>query len=189
MASDKIITLNEDNFDDQVGKAVGPILIDFWAAWCAPCKVVAPSLEALAEEMAGRANVAKVDVDSNGDLANRFGIRSIPTLIIFKNGKVVKQSAGKNEAYLKAMLDLDKGSRYVGEIAVGTNYDIKRFSRNILFDEKIGGTCHLAVGASILEAGGKNHSALHWDMICDLKKGGEIRADGKVIYRNGKFTI
>ncbi|MFH1314036.1 MAG: aminopeptidase [Candidatus Eisenbacteria bacterium] len=107
----------------------------------------------------------------------------------FKNGKVVKHSAAKNEAFLRAMLDLDKGSRFVGEIAVGTNYDIKRFSRNILFDEKIGGTCHMAVGASILEAGGKNHSALHWDMICDLKKGGEIKADGKVIYRNGKFTI
>jgi aminopeptidase len=107
----------------------------------------------------------------------------------FKKGKVVKHSAGKNEAYLKAMLDMDKGSRFVGEIAVGTNYDIKRFSKNILFDEKLGGTCHLALGASILEAGGKNHSALHWDMICDLKQGGEIKADGKVIYRNGKFTI
>jgi aminopeptidase len=107
----------------------------------------------------------------------------------FKNGKAVKQSAGKNEAFLKAMLDLDKGARHVGEIAVGTNYDIKRFSRNILFDEKIGGTCHMAVGASIPEAGGKNVSALHWDMICDLKKGGEIKADGKVIYRNGKFTV
>ena len=106
-----------------------------------------------------------------------------------RKGKVVSQSAGKNEAFLKAMLDTDKGSRYVGEIAVGTNYDIKRFSRNILFDEKIGGTCHMALGASILEAGGKNHSALHWDMICDLKKGGEITADGKVIYRNGRFTI
>jgi aminopeptidase len=107
----------------------------------------------------------------------------------FKKGKVVRESAGKNEDYLKAMLNLDKGARFVGEIAVGTNYDIKRFSRNILFDEKIGGTCHLAVGASILEAGGKNHSAIHWDIICDLKKGGEITADGEVIYRNGKFTI
>lgn len=94
MASDKIITLNEDNFDERVGKAAGPILIDFWAAWCAPCKVVAPSLEALADEMEGRANVAKVDVDSNGDLANRFGIRSIPTLMVFKNGKVVDQLIG-----------------------------------------------------------------------------------------------
>jgi aminopeptidase len=119
-----------------------------------------------------------------------YGGREVEDVSLeFKHGKVVKESAGKNEAYLKAMLDTDKGSRWVGEIAIGTNYDIKRFSRNILFDEKIGGTCHLAVGASILEAGGKNHSALHWDMICDLKKGGEIRADGKVIYRNGKFTI
>jgi aminopeptidase len=107
----------------------------------------------------------------------------------FKKGRVVKESAGKEEAFLKAMLATDKGARSVGEFAIGTNYDIKRFSKNILFDEKIGGTCHMALGASILEAGGKNHSAIHWDMICDLKKGAEIRADGKVIYRNGKFTI
>ena len=107
----------------------------------------------------------------------------------FAGGKVVKESAAKNEDYLKAMLSVDKGARFVGEIAIGTNYDIKRFSRNILFDEKIGGTCHMAVGASILEAGGKNHSALHWDMVCDLKKDGEITADGKVIYRKGKFII
>jgi len=106
-----------------------------------------------------------------------------------KKGKVVKESAAKNEDFLKAMLDTDKGSRFVGEIAIGTNYDIKRFSKNILFDEKLGGTCHMALGASILEAGGKNHSALHWDMICDMKKDARITADGKVIYRNGKFTI
>jgi len=107
----------------------------------------------------------------------------------FKKGRVVGHSAAKNADFLKAMLDTDRGARSVGEFAIGTNYDIKRFSKNILFDEKIGGTCHMAVGASILEAGGKNHSALHWDMVCDLKKGGEITADGKVIYRNGKFTI
>ena len=107
----------------------------------------------------------------------------------FKKGRVVGQSAAKNEDFLKAMLNTDRGARSVGEFAIGTNYDIKRFSKNILFDEKIGGTCHMAVGASILEAGGKNHSAIHWDMVCDLKKGGEINADGKVIYRNGKFTI
>jgi aminopeptidase len=106
-----------------------------------------------------------------------------------EKGKVVKQSAAKNWDFLKAMLDMDRAARYVGEFAIGTNYDIKRFSKNTLFDEKIGGTCHLAVGASIPETGGKNHSALHWDMVCDLKKGGRIEADGKVIYRNGKFTI
>lgn len=107
----------------------------------------------------------------------------------FKNGKVVKETASKNQKFLTAMLNLDKGARFLGEFAIGTNYEIKRFSKNILFDEKIGGTCHLAVGASIPESGGKNKSGLHWDMICDLKKGGEITADGKTIYRNGKFTI
>ncbi|MBD3404463.1 aminopeptidase [candidate division GN15 bacterium] len=107
----------------------------------------------------------------------------------FKKGKVVAESAARNEAYLRAMLDMDPGARRVGEVAIGTNYEIKRFTRNTLFDEKIGGTCHLAVGASIPEAGGKNKSGLHWDMVCDLKKDSEITADGKVIYRNGKFTI
>ncbi len=107
----------------------------------------------------------------------------------FKNGKVVKETAEKNQQFLTSMLNMDKGARYVGEFAIGTNYDIKKFSKNILFDEKIGGTCHLAVGASIPESGGKNKSALHWDMICDLKKDSEISADGKVIYKNGKFKI
>ncbi len=107
----------------------------------------------------------------------------------FKNGKVVKESAGKNQKFLTDMLNMDKGARFIGEFAIGTNYEIKTFSKNILFDEKIGGTCHLAVGASIPESGGKNKSSLHWDMICDLKKDSQITADGKVIYKNGKFTI
>jgi len=107
----------------------------------------------------------------------------------FKNGKVVKETAGKNQAFLTSMLNMDKGARFVGEVAIGTNYSIKNFTKNILFDEKIGGTCHLAVGASIPEAGGKNKSALHWDMICNMKKDAEIIADGKVVYRNGKFVI
>ena len=94
MASDKILVLNEDTFDAEVQKTAEPILVDFWAAWCAPCKIIAPSLEQLAEEMSGRARVAKVDVDSNGDLANRFGIRSIPTLMVFKEGRVVDQLVG-----------------------------------------------------------------------------------------------
>lgn len=107
----------------------------------------------------------------------------------FKKGKAVKESASKNLDYLQAMMDMDRGARFVGEFAIGTNYEIKRFSSNTLFDEKIGGTCHLALGASIIESGGKNKSALHWDMVCDLKKNAQIEADGKVIYRNGKFTI
>lgn len=107
----------------------------------------------------------------------------------FKKGKVVKEAARKNQQYLTSMLNIDQGARYLGEFAIGTNNEIKRFSKNILFDEKIGGTCHLAVGASIRETGGKNKSSLHWDMVCDLKKDSEIVADGKVIYRNGQFTI
>jgi thioredoxin 1 len=94
VASDNILVLNEDTFDAEVQKTAEPILVDFWAAWCAPCKIIAPSLEQLAQEMSGRARVAKVDVDSNGDLANRFGIRSIPTLMVFKDGRVVDQLVG-----------------------------------------------------------------------------------------------
>ena len=107
----------------------------------------------------------------------------------FKNGKVVKESASKNQKYLTDMLNMDKGARFIGEFAIGTNYDIQQFSNNILFDEKIGGTCHIAVGASIPESGGVNKSSLHWDMVCDLKKDSTITADGKVIYKNGKFKI
>ncbi|MDZ4722856.1 MAG: aminopeptidase [candidate division Zixibacteria bacterium] len=119
-----------------------------------------------------------------------YGGREVQNVRLnLKKGRVVSETAGKNQDYLTAMLDMDRGARSVGEFAIGTNYEIKQFSRNILFDEKIGGTCHMAVGASIPEAGGKNHSALHWDMVCDLKQGGEITADRKIIYRNGKFTI
>jgi len=107
----------------------------------------------------------------------------------FKKGKVINESAARGKEFLTQMLNMDKGARYVGEFAIGTNYDIKKATRNTLFDEKIGGTCHLAVGASLPESGGVNKSALHWDMVCDLKKNSEITADGKVIYRNGKFTI
>lgn len=106
----------------------------------------------------------------------------------FKRGKVVKESAAKNIEFLSAMLNTDAGARFVGEFAIGTNYEIKRFSRNTLFDEKIGGTCHMALGASIPESGGKNKSGIHWDMVSDLHRG-EISADGKTIYRNGKFII
>ena len=94
VASEHVQNLNEDTFDDAIKKNEQPILVDFWAAWCQPCKVVAPALAQLAEELAGRVLVAKVDVDENGDLANRFGIRSIPTLVVFKGGKVVDQMIG-----------------------------------------------------------------------------------------------
>ncbi len=94
MASDRIVHLTDDTFDDQIRKVKGPVLVDFWAAWCGPCKMIAPSLDQIADEMAGRITVAKVDVDQNGDVANRFGIRSIPTLMVFKDGRVVDQMIG-----------------------------------------------------------------------------------------------
>ena len=94
MASEHILTLTDENFDEQIQKLVGPVIVDFWAGWCAPCKTIAPLLEELAEEMSGQATVAKVDIDVHGDVAHRFGIRSIPTLVIFKQGKIVDQWVG-----------------------------------------------------------------------------------------------
>lgn len=107
----------------------------------------------------------------------------------FKQGKVVRATATKNEQFLHSMIAMDQGASFLGELAIGTNYDIQRFTKNTLFDEKIGGTVHLALGASYPETGGKNESALHWDMICDLRTGGEITANHEVFYRNGEFLI
>jgi len=77
----------------------------------------------------------------------------------------------------------------MGEFAIGTNYGIQKFTKSILFDEKIGGTMHLAVGFGFIEAGGKNHSAIHWDMICDMRDDSEIHVDGELFYKNGKFQV
>ena len=107
----------------------------------------------------------------------------------FEDGKVVKASAKKNDAYLNTMLETDPGARFLGEFAIGTNKKINRFIKNILFDEKIGGTIHMAVGAGYPETGSKNRSSIHWDMICDMKDGGEITVDGELFYRSGEFMI
>lgn len=106
-----------------------------------------------------------------------------------ENGKVVKATADRGEEFLNAMLDMDEGSRGIGEIAVGTNDMIQEITGNILFDEKIGGAIHMACGASYPETGGKNVSGLHWDLIKNMKNGGKIFADEKLIYENGKFII
>lgn len=109
--------------------------------------------------------------------------------LTFKGGKVVDAQAGKGAAFLYAMLDSDPGARRVGELAFGTNYAIKRFTKNTLFDEKIGGTVHVALGASIPESGGRNKSGIHWDMVCDTRKGFTIYGDDRPIHKNGKFLI
>ena len=106
----------------------------------------------------------------------------------FEDGKVVKEKAGKGQDLLTKMLNTDDGSRYLGELGIGTNYGIQRFTKNMLFDEKIGGTIHLAVGAGFPESGSKNDSGIHWDMLCDMKDS-EVRVDGEVLYKNGKFVI
>jgi aminopeptidase len=107
----------------------------------------------------------------------------------FEGGRVVKATADKNEEFLLKTLDTDEGSRRVGEFAIGTNEGITRFTREILFDEKISGSFHLALGAGYPETGSQNKSAIHWDMICDLRDGGEIRVDNELLYKDGKFVI
>ena len=107
----------------------------------------------------------------------------------FENGRVVEASAEQNEALLIAQLDTDAGARYLGEFAIGTNFGINRFTGNILFDEKIGGTVHMAVGKGYPETGSKNDSAIHWDMICDMREDSEIHIDGELFYRNGEFVV
>jgi aminopeptidase len=107
----------------------------------------------------------------------------------FKDGKVVNATADKNEEFLLAMLDTDEGARYLGEFAIGTNYGIQKFTKSILYDEKIGGSFHMAVGAGYPETGSKNESSIHWDMICDVREDSEIHVDGELLYKDGKFMI
>jgi aminopeptidase len=107
----------------------------------------------------------------------------------FEGGRVVDASAEKGEEFLISMLDTDEGARRLGELGIGTNYGITDGTGEILLDEKIGGTVHLAVGRSYPETGGVNESAIHWDMICDLRRGGRIEVDGELLQRDGRFVV
>jgi aminopeptidase len=109
--------------------------------------------------------------------------------LYFESGRIVKATAKKGEELLLSMLDTDEGARYLGEFAIGTNNGVTQFTRNILFDEKMGGTIHVAAGASYPDTGGKNESAIHWDMICDMRSGGEILVDGELFYKDGEFKV
>jgi aminopeptidase len=105
----------------------------------------------------------------------------------FEGGRVVREEAAKGSRFLSRMLDMDAGARYLGEVAFGLNDEIRVGTRDTLFDEKIDGTCHVALGMAFPEAGGSNRSGLHWDMVCDLRDGGEVHGDGELIYRDGRF--
>jgi len=109
--------------------------------------------------------------------------------LTFNKGRVETAKAEKNQDYLLKMLEIDQGSRYLGEFAIGTNKDITRFTGNILFDEKIGGSFHMALGAGYPETGSKNKSAIHWDLICDVRHDSEMLVDGQLFYKDGKFAF
>jgi aminopeptidase len=117
-----------------------------------------------------------------------FGGREIDDIKLrFEGGRVVAAEAAGGQGYLDALLEMDEGARGVGEIAFGLNYEIDRFTSNILFDEKIGGTMHLALGMGFENLGGLNRSSLHLDLICDLRREGEVQADGELVWRAGRF--
>jgi aminopeptidase len=106
----------------------------------------------------------------------------------FEAGKVVKESASKGQELLTSLLNTDPGARFLGEWGIGTNYGIQRFTKNMLFDEKMGGTIHLAIGSGYPETGSANESAIHWDMLCDMTES-EIKIDGDLFYKDGKIII
>lgn len=140
----------------------------------------------------GEIFTSPVDDDINGHITFSFpGIyvgKEIEGIKLeVKDGLVIKATASKGEELLHSLLKIDEGASRFGEVAIGTNYGIKNFTRNMLFDEKIGGTVHMAIGDSMAEAGGLNHSSLHWDMLCDMRNGGKIFADGELFYENGLF--
>ncbi len=141
----------------------------------------------------GEVFTAPIENSANGTIRFTFpGIfsgREVEDITItFRDGKVVKASAAKGDELLQQLLKIEGADR-IGEAAIGTNYGITRFTKNMLFDEKMGGTIHIALGNSYPESGGLNKSAIHWDVLKDMKKDGEIYADSKLFYKNGKFLI
>ena len=139
-------------------------------------------------------NLAAADGGVNGVVRFHFpavhGGREVHDIeLTFEKGQVVDAKASRGAEFLLQMLDQDEGARRLGEIALGTNYSITRYTKNTLFDEKIGGTFHAAVGAGYPETGNANESGLHWDMVCDLRQGGTVSVDGQIISRDGKFVV
>jgi aminopeptidase len=140
----------------------------------------------------GEVFTSPVETETEGEIRFSFPAifhgRSVEDVRLrFEGGRVVAAEAKTANDYLQSLLDMDDGSRILGELAFGMNYEIDRFTRDILFDEKIGGTIHLALGASFHKIGGENDSGLHWDMICDLREDGEVYADGELVWKAGRF--
>jgi len=140
----------------------------------------------------GEVYTSPVETGANGTI--RFGFPAVfggreidDARLVLENGRVVAAEAAGGEEYLRSLLELDEGASGIGEIAFGLNYEIDRFTRNILFDEKIGGTMHLALGMGFEALGGQNRSALHLDLICDLRREGAVYADGELVWRSGQF--
>jgi len=135
-----------------------------------------------------------VETKTNGKIHFSYplihgGRRVNDVTIWFESGKVVKATAASGQEFLDAMLDMDTGARILGEFAFGTNNGITKYTKNTLFDEKIGGTIHLAIGSGYPETGSINESSIHWDMVCDMRKNAEVLADNESIYKNGSFLI
>ncbi len=142
----------------------------------------------------GEVYIAPVETTTEGHIEYSFpaiycGKEVSGIKLVFKKGEVVEAAAEKNENLLHEMLKLDKGAKRLGEFGIGTNFGIKQFIKQILFDEKIGGTIHLALGMAYKEGGGRNNSVLHWDMIKDLRTQGRVMVDGKILLEKGKFKI
>jgi len=142
----------------------------------------------------GEVFTGPLETSANGRI--RFGVPSSPAGVDvagvdleFKDGLVVAAAAERGEDHLQRALATDAGARRLGEIGIGTNFGIDRPIGATLFDEKIGGTVHLALGRSYPETGGKNVSALHWDLICDLRRGGRLTADGQTVLQDGRFVL
>ncbi len=135
-----------------------------------------------------------VETSANGHIRYSFpasfGGRSVGDVRLrFENGVVVEATAAQGQEYLEKMLSTDDGARRLGEFAFGNNHNVNRCTKNILFDEKMGGTIHLALGRGFPEVGGVNESAIHWDMVCDLRNGSEVRVDGELFSKDGKFVV
>jgi aminopeptidase len=140
----------------------------------------------------GEVFTSPVETGTNGEIFFAFpsifqGREVERVRLRFEGGRVVHAEASSGEDYLRSLLDTDSGSSVLGEVAFGLNYEIDRFTRDILFDEKIGGTMHVALGGGFDEAGSENKSDLHWDLICDLRQEGEVYADGELVWKAGSF--